>query len=81
MTWLEGVDFYKLDLHTCYGLHAVLKQQLQLGKYYLGYEDILPFLFKSVWFGQVAVDGLKWIEIDFRDDLRRTESLAITVLE
>lgn len=55
-----------------------MKQQLQLRKYDLGYEDILPFLFKSVWFGHVVVDGLKWIEIDFRDDLRRAESLAIT---
>jgi len=55
-----------------------LKQQLQLRKYDSGYEDILPFLFKSVWFGHVAVDGLKWIEIDFRDDLRRAERLAIT---
>ena len=40
--------FYKLSRHACQELHAVLKQQLQLRKYDLGHEDILPFLFISV---------------------------------
>lgn len=77
----EAVGFYKLDRQACQELRMVLKQQLQSGKYDLGYEDILPFLFERVWFGHVAVDGLKWLEIDFRGDLRRAESLAIAVLE
>ena len=55
-----------------------MNPQLQLSKYDLGYEGILRFLFKSVWFGHVAVDGLEWIEIDLRDDLRRIKSLTIT---
>jgi len=37
----EAAGFYKLNRHACQELRAVLKQQLQSGKYDLGYEDHL----------------------------------------
>ena len=72
----EGIGFYKFNNLACEELKKILEEQVKLGKYDLGYEDILPFLFQRVHFKPIIVDGLKWIEIDFKDDVYQAENLS-----
>ena len=72
----EAVGFYKFSKEAGEDLKKILEEQIKLGKHDLGYEDILPILFQSIYFEPVIVDGLKWVEIDFEEDIRRAENLA-----
>jgi len=71
----EAVGFYKFNDYSCEELKRILISQYKLKNYSLGYEDILPFLFKYIYFRHIMVDGLKWIEIDFEEDIDRAKSL------
>jgi len=71
----EAVGFYKIDRQAGKILKELLEQQIKLGKHDFGYEDILPLLFEVVDFKPVAIDGLKWVEIDFEEDIQRAEIL------
>lgn len=72
----EAVGFYKFSREAGEDLKQILEEQIKAGKQDVGYEDILPFLFQRARFGPVIVDGLKWVEIDFEEDIRRAENLA-----
>ncbi len=72
----EAVGFYKFNKQAGGELKQILAEQIKLRKNNLGYEDILPLLFKRVIFEPVIVDGLKWLEIDFEEDVRRAEELT-----
>jgi len=72
----ESVGFYKFSKQACEDLKEILEEQVKLGKYDLGYEDILPLLFHRVHFEPFIIDGLKWVEIDFEEDIIRAESMA-----
>ena len=72
----EAVGFYKISKEAGKELKRILDEQIKLGRYDLGYEDILPILFQKTQFKPVIVDGLKWVEIDFEEDIRRVENLA-----
>ena len=69
----EAVGFYKFNDQTCWVLKKLLEEYVdQEG---LGYEDIFPELFKKVFFVPVDVSGLRWVEIDFEEDVKRAERL------
>ena len=72
----EAVGFYRFDGQACEELREILEGQVRLRKYNLGYEDVLPFLFQRIHFSPVIVDGLRWLEIDFEEDICRAENLA-----
>jgi len=72
----EAVGFYKLGQQACESLRQILDEQLRLGRQNLGYEDVLPLLFQRIHFEPVTVDGLKWVEIDFEEDIMRAKKLA-----
>ena len=72
----EGVGFYKLNKQACEELKRILEEQVKLGKNDRGYEDILPLLFQRVHFKPMIVDGLKWTEIDFKEDIYQAENLS-----
>jgi len=72
----EAIGFYKFDGQACEELREILEGQVRLGEYDLGYEDVLPLLFQRIHFGPIIVDGLRWVEIDFEEDICRAENLA-----
>ena len=72
----EAVGFYKFSKQAGEELKKILEEQVELLRYDLGYEDILPLLFQRARFEPVIVDGLKWAEIDFEEDIYRAENLA-----
>ncbi len=72
----EAVGFYKFNRQACQELKKIMAAQIKLKKYELGYENILPILFQKVYFEPVIIDGLKWVEIDFKEDVLRAEKLA-----
>ncbi len=72
----EAVGFYRFNRQSCKELKKILAEQIKLKKYELGYENILPILFQKVYFEPVIIDGLKWVEIDFQEDILRAEKLA-----
>lgn len=71
----EGVGFYKFNKQACEELKKILEEQVKLGKYDIGYEDIFSFLFQRIRFKHIIVDELKWIEIDFENDVFQAENL------
>jgi choline kinase len=77
----EAVGFYKFDKQACRELKQILEEQVKSGKHNLGYEDILPLLFQRVYFKPIIVDGLKWMEIDFEEDVIRAENMMIREIE
>lgn len=72
----EAVGFYKFSKQACEDLKEILEEQVKLGGYDLGYEDILSILFQKVHFEPIIINGLKWVEIDFEEDIHRAENLA-----
>ena len=72
----EAVGFYRLGEQASDTLRKILTEHVAAGEHNLGYEDILPFLFQSLNFNPVIIDGLRWVEIDFDEDISRAESLG-----
>jgi choline kinase len=72
----EAVGFYKFNRQACRELRKIMAEQLKQKKYELGYENVLPILFQKVHFEPVIIDGMKWVEIDFQEDIVRAEKLA-----
>lgn len=76
----EAVGFYRLNGQACAQLREILEERVKSREYTLGYEDILSFLFQRIHFSPVTVDGLRWVEIDFEEDIGRAETLANVTL-
>jgi len=72
----EAVGFYKFNKKACRELKKILEEQIKQKEYNLGYENVLPILFNKVHFEPVIIDGLKWVEIDFQEDIIRAEKLV-----
>jgi len=70
----EWVGFLKIDQCGCDVFKDVLAENVVNDA--LGYEDVLPQLFKRVEFGCELIDGLKWVEIDFTEDVIRANMLS-----
>ena len=71
----EAAGFYRFNEQACEELGVILSEQIKSGRYGLGYEDILPFLFQRFHFKPVIIDGLDWVEIDFEEDVLQAENL------
>lgn len=71
----EAVGFYKLNNQACKVLRDILHRYVNSGKLELGYEDILPDLLQRIIFEPVDISGLKWVEIDFKEDISRARSM------
>jgi len=72
----EAVGFYRFDARASTELREILEEHVEAGEHNLGYEDILPFLFQKLNFSPVVIDSLRWVEIDFKEDISRAESLG-----
>ncbi|UCH43077.1 MAG: phosphocholine cytidylyltransferase family protein [Dehalococcoidales bacterium] len=72
----EAVGFYRLGAKASTMLREILTEHVEAGEHNLGYEDILPFLFQSLHFRPLTIDGLRWVEIDFEEDIARAESIG-----
>ena len=66
----EWVGFIKISKEGVKILKEIVKEGIRK-RNYKDYEEVLPKLFEQVEFNYELVDGLKWIEIDFEDDLER----------
>lgn len=71
----EWVGFLKMENNAASILCRIVETHIQKADLDIGYEDILPELFKKVNFGFELVDGLKWVEIDFPEDAKKANSL------
>lgn len=71
----EWVGFLKISKNATVYLKRILKAGIELQEYEKGYEDVLPELFKQVDFNYELVDGLSWVEIDFKEDVEKAVML------
>lgn len=71
----EWVGFLKMENSAASILCHIVETHVQKGDLDIGYEDILPELFKKVDFDFELVDGLKWVEIDFAEDVKMANYL------
>ncbi len=67
----EWVGFLKMEKTTTNILRRIVENNIEKGNLDIGYEDILPDLFKKVDFSFEDINGLKWVEIDFIGDVER----------
>lgn len=66
----EWVGFVKISKSCVEILKRIVKEVIKKTNY-RDYEEILPQLFEQVEFNYALVDGLKWVEIDFKEDVER----------
>lgn len=66
----EWVGFVKISKSCVEILKGIVKEVIEKTNY-RDYEEILPQLFEQVEFNYALVDGLKWVEIDFKEDVER----------
>ncbi len=69
----EGVGFLKLSGEHCSRLSEILDDFIREGKLDVEYEEALDKLLSCCEVGYERVDGLPWIEIDFKEDVQRAE--------
>jgi choline kinase len=72
----EAVGFYRLGPESCEELRGIVSARVSAGDIDIGYEEVLPQLFALVPFSPVVIDGLRWVEIDFPEDIQRAGDLA-----
>jgi choline kinase len=72
----EWVGFLKMEKDAAVILCQIADAYVQKGDFDIGYEEILPELFKEVDFRFELVDGLKWVEIDFAEDIEKANYLV-----
>lgn len=71
----EWVGFLKIDDAGANCLKEIVEQRINNKEFEIGYEDVLPVLFKKIPFNYELVDGLQWVEIDFPEDIKQAEHL------
>jgi len=69
----EWVGFLKMERDSSIILKSLLSGNF---KEDMGYEEAISLLLDKISFGYELVDGLKWVEIDFIEDVRRAESFV-----
>jgi len=72
----EWVGFVRLGPAATESLKQEIADTIASGKLDIGYEESLRPLLDRHTFRVERVDGLRWVEIDFPEDLRRAENLA-----
>lgn len=73
----EWAGFLKLSPASAKRLRMILKRKILNREYQLGYEFVMPELFKSTAISYELTDGLPWVEIDFPEDIRKAQSLCL----
>ncbi|MBI5182776.1 MAG: phosphocholine cytidylyltransferase family protein [Nitrospinae bacterium] len=71
----EGVGFLMLSRRDAILLISYLEDFIREGFLDIEYEDVLNKLVKYSDIGYEKVDGLPWIEIDFKEDIERGEKI------
>ncbi len=77
----EGVGFLKLSGRDAPLLKSALEDFIRKGIVDVDYEDVLNKLVKYCDIGYEKVEGLPWIEIDFKDDIERAEKILPQISE
>ena len=67
----EWIGFLKMNKIAANILRKITEINVQKANVNIGYEDTLRDLFNKVDFGFELVDGLKWVEIDFLEDIKK----------
>ena len=73
----EWAGCLKLSPHGAKRLKKLVTKKVSDGERQLGYEFIIPELFEHISIGYELVDGMKWIEIDFPDDVENAKKLGV----
>ena len=73
----EWAGILKLANNASLELYNVLKQKILSGEENIGYEFIVPDIFKNIKISYELIGGLKWVEIDFLKDVKKAKSLKI----
>jgi len=73
----EWVGFLRLSTSSSKRLKEVIKSRVAQGEKEIGYEFIIPDLFKNTPVSYELVNGLKWVEIDFPEDIKKAKHLNI----
>ncbi len=72
----EMVGFTRLSDGATNRLVTLLEQKVMEGEKKMGYELLFPQLFKDWPMSYEIVNGLKWVEIDFPEDVKKAQSIA-----
>lgn len=71
----EWIGFLKIDDKGSKCLKKIVEQKIKDEKFDLGYEDVLPEILKELQVNYELVNGLKWVEIDFPEDVKQADYL------
>jgi len=72
----EWAGFLKLAPSGTKELNKTLERKIREGERKLGYEFIIPELFKKLNISYERVDGLNWVEIDYPKDVTKAKRLS-----
>lgn len=77
----EMVGFTRLSQNAARKMRAVLAEQMRQENLEIGYEFLFPQLFDACSISYELVDGLRWVEIDFPEDVARAQALDALINE
>lgn len=77
----EWAGCLRLSQIGSYMLKKLILEKVSDGDQESGYEFIIPELFDKISISYELVDGIKWVEIDFMDDIERAKRLGIERLK
>ena len=77
----EWAGCLKLSTQGTERLQELVTNKVAKGERELGYEFIIPELFETITISYELIDGIKWLEIDFLNDIERASTLGIASLE
>ena len=69
----EWVGFTRLSENTAKAFLGFITEKISCGVTDIGYEDCVSDLLKKTEIACEYADGLKWTEIDFKEDVKRAE--------
>ncbi|MDQ7837076.1 MAG: phosphocholine cytidylyltransferase family protein [Thermodesulfobacteriota bacterium] len=72
----EMVGFTRLSAAVADKMSSLLERKVEEGERNIGYEFLFSEMFDVCPISYVAVDGLKWVEIDFPEDVLTAQGLA-----
>lgn len=77
----EMVGFTRLSRNAARKMREVLAEQMRQENLEIGYEFLFPQLFDEHSISYELVDGLRWVEIDFPEDVERAQALDALIRE
>jgi len=73
----EWAGFLKLSDNGAKRLKKIIEMKISGGERREGYEFIVPELFNTVSVSYELISGLRWVEIDFPEDITKAENLRL----